>query len=125
MALNKENIIDSAAHVLDLDININNGHFEVNIYDKREAFPFDIVQFVPYISNVPRSILYGIFSTQVIRYFRVCSTPQHFVNRISGLIKIFIQLGYEKRLLKNVYCKVSRKHKFVDKFGKEALVFNE
>ena len=118
--LNNENLIDSRAHVLDLDININNGSFEVCLYDKREDFPFDIVQFAPASSNVPRNILYGVFGTQVIRYFRICSNFDHYENRISKLIQIFLDLGYNKQLLKNVYYRSYYKHKFSDKFGKIA-----
>ena len=69
LILNKENERDDSAHVLDLDIHLVNGVCELKLYDKREDFPFNIVQYVHYSSNVPRCILYGVFGTQVIRYF--------------------------------------------------------
>ena len=77
LVLNKENSGDSEAHVLDLDIKIIkiiNGSFNIGLYDKREAFPFDIVQFMPVNSNVSRSTLYGVFGSQLIRYYRICNT---------------------------------------------------
>ena len=39
LVLNKENVDDSSAHVLDLNINIVNQHFIVSVYDKRDDFP--------------------------------------------------------------------------------------
>ena len=51
---------------------VNNLWFcELKLYDRREGFPFNIVQYVHFSSNVPRCILYGIFGTKVIRYFRI------------------------------------------------------
>ncbi len=122
LVLNRENTSDSTAHVLDLNISINEGQFEIGIYDKREDFPFNIVQFVPTSSNVPRNILYGVFSTQVIRYFRVCSSLETYRNRISNLIQIFLHLGYDQRLLRNLYYKICKRHRFIDKFGRKALM---
>ena len=46
LVLNKEHVDDNSAHVLDLNINIVNQHFIVGVYDKRDDFPFDIVQFL-------------------------------------------------------------------------------
>ena len=46
LVLNKENVDDNSAHVLDLNMNIVNQHFIVGVYDKRNDFPFDIVQFL-------------------------------------------------------------------------------
>jgi hypothetical protein len=47
LILNKENSSDDRAHVLDLNISVNDGTFNISLYDKREDFPFDIVQYVP------------------------------------------------------------------------------
>ena len=59
LILNKENERDDSAHVLDFDIHLVNGVCELKLYDKRDDFPFNIVQYVHFSSNVPRCILYG------------------------------------------------------------------
>ena len=44
----KENEVDSAANVLDLDISINvEGKFSCKVYDKRDNFGFKVVKFQP------------------------------------------------------------------------------
>jgi hypothetical protein len=45
LTVNKENAEDLRANALDLNIGIIEGKFEVNVYDKREDFPFETVQF--------------------------------------------------------------------------------
>ena len=117
MILNKENVLDNKAEVLDLSINVESSKFNISVYDKREHFPFEIVQFVPVNSNVSRSLLYGVFGTQIIRYFRIHNICDKFVRRVKMLINIFVKQGYDLKLLNNVYSKVCKNHKFREKFG--------
>ena len=78
-----------------------NGVCELKLYDKREYFPFNIVQYVHFSSNVPRCILYGIFGTQVIRYFRINNLFENFKLRVLNLVEHCIELGYNFKLLNN------------------------
>ena len=73
LILNKENVVDTKAHVLDLDISVEEGHFTVNVYDKRDDFPFKIVQYSPNCSNMSRDVLIGVFGSQLVRFFRICN----------------------------------------------------
>ena len=51
MTLNKENAIDTCVNVLDLEISIKDGNFISKVYDKRDNFNFNIVQYQPINSN--------------------------------------------------------------------------
>lgn len=117
LILNKENVGDDEAHVLDLNILVKDGQFNVSLYDKRDDFPFDIVQFIPIVSNMPVNTAYGVFGSQLIRYFRICNLFVHFETRVSRLVQSFVELGYCKKLLKCRYLHISRKYSFKDKFG--------
>ena len=55
MQLNKANISDTEAPFLDLHLSISNGFVSSKIYDKRDHFDFDIVNFPFLDGNVPRS----------------------------------------------------------------------
>ena len=88
----------------------------MSLYDKRDDFPFDIVQYIPTISNIPINTSYGVFGSQLIRYFRICSLLDDFKSRVSILIKSFIRLGYCKKLLRYRFLQISRKHSFKCKF---------
>ena len=103
--------------MLDLSIKITTeGKFDVSLYDKRDDFPFDITQFMPAKSNVASSTLYGVFSSQLIRYFRVCNNFYGFRTRVMGLVNLFVSLGYNKRLIKSRFLQVYRKYLFGEKF---------
>ena len=81
------------ANVLDLHIKIISGKFDVSVYDKRDYFPFQIVQFSSKDSNIPRSAVRGVFLSQVIRYFRICHNGDGCIDRLSN-----IELGKFKDL---------------------------
>ena len=62
---------ESSTNVNYLDINMkidNNANLETSVYDKRDDFNFEIVNF-PYLDScIPRKPALGIFSSQLIRY---------------------------------------------------------
>ena len=71
LQLNKTNVSDTEASFLDLHLSISNGFVKTKIYDKRDDFDFDIVNFPFLDCDVPRSTSYGSFST-----YSICSNVQ-------------------------------------------------
>jgi hypothetical protein len=55
------------------------------LYDKRIAYNFSIVNFPYLCSNIPASPAYGVYISQLIRYARACSTYDQFLVRGSLL----------------------------------------
>ena len=53
----------------------------VKIYDKRDDFDFDIVNFPFLDGDVPRSASYGVYISQLIRFARVSSHFEYFNTR--------------------------------------------
>ena len=104
------------ANVLDLNIKVENNIFVVELYDEREYFPFDIVQYVTKYSNIPRNTYLGIFSSQVIRFFKICNNIKRFKRRLSMLIVYFTNLSLSKNLLRNKFNYVAMKHRIFDQF---------
>ena len=74
MPLNKANSFDTEALFLDLDLTIPNGIVSSKIYDKRDDFNFEIVNF-PFLDGD------GVYISQLIRFARVCSNVDDFNNR--------------------------------------------
>ena len=71
--LNKTNVSDAEFSFLDLHLTISDGFVNTKIYDKRDDFDFDIVNF-PFLDGaVPRSASYGVYISQLIRFARVSS----------------------------------------------------
>ena len=68
LQLNKANVSDAEASFLDLHLSISDGFVKTKIYDKRDDFDFDIVNFPFLDGDVPRSASYGVYISQLIDY---------------------------------------------------------
>ena len=79
LQLNKANSSDTEAPFLDLNLSITNGIVSSKIYDKRDDFNFEIVNFPFLDGDVPRSPSYGVYISQFLA--RVCSNVDDFNNR--------------------------------------------
>ena len=62
-------------------LSISNGFVSSKIYDKRDDFDFDIVNFPFLDGDVPRRPSYGVYISQLIRFARVCSHVDDFNTR--------------------------------------------
>ena len=67
LQVNKANSSDTEAPFLDLNLSITNGIVSSKIYDKRDDFNFEIVNFPFLDGDVPRSPSYAVYISQLIR----------------------------------------------------------
>ena len=81
LQLNRANSSDTEAPFFDLNLSITNGIFSSEIYDKRDNFNFEIVNFPFLDGDVPRSPSYSVYISKLIRFARVCSNVDDFNNR--------------------------------------------
>ena len=68
LQLNKANSSDTEAPFLELNLSITNGIVSSKIYDKRDEFNFEIVNFPFLDGDVPRSSSYGVYISQLIHF---------------------------------------------------------
>ena len=73
LQLSKANASDTEAAFLDLHLSISNDFVSTKIYDKRDDYDFEIVNFPFLDGDVPRSTSYGVYISQLIRFTRVSS----------------------------------------------------
>ena len=92
--LNKANSSDTESLFSDLNLSITNGIVSSKIYDKRDDFNFEIVNFSFLDGDVPRSSSYCIYNSQLIRFARVCSNVDDFNNRNLFLTAYLLKQGY-------------------------------
>ena len=97
LQLNKANVSDAEASFLDLHLSISDGFMKTKIYDKRDDFDFDIVNFPFLDGDVPRSASYGVYISQLIRFARVSSHVDDFNNRSKVLTAKRLRQGYRYR----------------------------
>ena len=118
LQLNKANTSDSEFPYLGLHLSISNGFVSSKIYDKRDDFDFDIVNFPFLDGDVPRSTSYGVYISQLIRFARVSSHVVDFNACNKSLTDKLLQQGYRYHKLRKTFSKFYRRHyELVSKFN--------
>ena len=110
LQLNKANVSDAEASFLDLHLSISNDFVKTKIYDKRDDFDFDIVNFPFLDGDVPRSASYGVYISQLIRFARVSSHVDDFNTRNKVLTAKLLRQGYRYHKLRKAFSKFYRRH---------------
>ena len=77
---------------MDLFINIDDSKFSMNLFDKRDAFPFSIVGRPRVTSNIPSKMFCAVYGTKILRTARVTSTKTNIRNQCLTLISALINL---------------------------------
>ena len=110
LQLNKANVSDIEASFLDLHLFISVGFVKTKIFDKRDNFDFDIVNF-PFIDvDVPRSTSYGVYISQFIRFAQVLSHVDDFNIRNKVLTAKLLRQGYRYHKVGKAFSKFYRRH---------------
>ena len=112
LELNKAHSSDTEAPFFDLNLSVTNGIVSSKIYDtcKRDDFNFDIVNFLFFDGDVPRSPSYGVYISQLIRFARVCSNVDDFNNRNFFLTAKLLKQGYRYHKIRKAFFKFYHRH---------------
>ena len=108
LQLNKANASDTEAAFLDLHLSISNDIVSPKIYDKRDDFDFEIVNFPFLDGDVPRS--YGVYSSQLIRFARASSYVADFNTHNKLLTQKLLKQGYRYHKLRKTFSKFYRRY---------------
>ena len=95
---------------LDLNLCIFNGTVSTKIYDKRDDFDFDIVNFPFLDGDVPRRTSYGVYLSQLIRFARASSNLSDFNCHNKALTAKLLRQGYRYFKLRKAFSKFYRRH---------------
>ena len=110
LQLNKANASDTEAAFLDLNLLIHNDIVSTKIYDKRDDFNFDIVNFPFLDGDVSQRLSYGVYISQLIRFARASSHVTDFNNRNKFLTAKLLKQGYRYHKLCKAFSKFYRRH---------------
>ena len=94
LQLIKANNTDTEAPFLDLHLSLANGFVSSKIYDKRDDFDFDIVNFPFLDGDVHRRASYGVYISQLIRFASVCNHLADFNARNKCVTAKLLQQSY-------------------------------
>ena len=109
LQLNRANSSDTKAPFLDLNLCISNGTVSTKMYDKRDDFDFDIVNFPFLDGDVPRRTLYGVYISQLIRFARASSNLNDFNYRNKALTAKLLRQDY-RYFIRKAFSKFYRRH---------------
>ena len=93
LKLNKADASYTKAAFLDLHLSISNDIVSAKIYDKRDEFDFEIVNFPFLNGDVSRSTSYGVYISQLIRFARASSYVADFITRNKLLTQNLLKQG--------------------------------
>ena len=110
LQLNKANTSDTEAAFLDLHLSISNDIVSTNIYDKRDDFYYEIVNFPFLDGDVLRSTSYGVYISQLIRFARASSHVADFNTRNKLLTQKLLKQGYRYHKLRKTFSKFYRRY---------------
>ena len=96
--------------LLDLNFSTTIGIVSSKIYDKRDDFNFEIVNFPFLDGDVPRSPSYGVYISQLICFARVCSNVDDFNNRNLFLTAKLLKQGYRYHKIRKAFSKFYHRH---------------
>ena len=86
-----------------MNLSITNGIVSSKIYDKRDDFNFEIVNFPFLDGDVPRSPSYGVYISQLIRFATVCFNVDDFNNRNLLLTAKLLKQGYRYHKIRKAF----------------------
>ena len=105
LKLNKTNVSCTSVSFLDLDLNISNDIVTSKVYDKRDDFDFQIVNYPHLDGDVPRATSYGVYISQLIRFARACSSVEDFNIRNLTITEKLLHQGYRFHKLRKSFSK--------------------
>ena len=116
LQLSKANSSDTEAPFLHLNLSISNGTVPTKIYDKRDDFDFDLVNFPFLDGDVPRCTSYGVYISQLIRF--ASSSVSDFNCRNKALTAKLLRQGYRYHKHRKSFSKFYRRHSgLVEKYN--------
>ena len=110
LQLNKANTSDTEAAFLDLHLSISNDIVSTKIYDKRDDFDLEIVNFLFLNGDVPRSTFYWVYISQLIRFARASSYVADFNTHNKLLTQKLLKQGYRYPKLRKTFSKFYRRY---------------
>ena len=96
---------------LDLSVSVYDRKFETRIYCKTDDYNFVVIS-LPFIeSNVSTEMCFYVYFGQILRFLRVCSKLQYFIERSIFLTRMLQERGYNSPRLASKFNQVILRHR--------------
>jgi hypothetical protein len=105
LELNKTNSSDVITSFSDLSISSIYNTILTKIYDQRDDFDFNIVNYPHLDEDVPHASSYGVYISKLIRFARACSHVDDFNERNLFITNKLLNQGYRYQTLRKYFTK--------------------
>ena len=106
------------AEYLDINIQITNASAVTSVFHKVDNFNFPVTLLTFPENTMPYRTGIRVFAGQVLRYARICSLKEDFINKVDNTSSILIARGYNKYELKRSAERQLHKHtQTIKKYG--------
>ena len=95
---------------LDICIRIIDHKFTTKVFDKRDSFGFNIVNFPFLCGNIPIQPAYGVYISQLVRIGRICDSYNDFCSRNYMITSKLIRQGFRYSVICRTFKKFARRH---------------
>ena len=116
MIVNKTNISVRKTNFLDLTISIYRGKFYIKLYDKRNDYDFEVINYPFLDGNIPKNQSYSVFISQLVRFARVNSSFNGFIGDCKNLVSKLSRQHFNPAALRKRFDVFSEK--YFDIWGK-------
>jgi hypothetical protein len=99
LTLNETSINAEEVNFLGMKIRSAGSSFCVDVFDKRSEFPFRVLRYPYTDSLIPTSIPFGVFVSQLHRYYRICTELSDFMRNSLVLFSTLHEQGCSVRRL--------------------------
>ncbi len=94
------------------------------MFNKRDDFNCPIVNFPHLNSNIPVKPAYGVYVSQLIRYFLACIYYNDFLYRHQFLVQKLISQGYHKKCTKPCFIKFCCNTNIEDTYNRNEILWS-
>jgi hypothetical protein len=110
LLLTSDDRTDKEVNFLDLHLEVKNYSFSYRLFDKRDHFPFQIINYPCLSGNISTHQSYNVFTAQLIRYARCCQQTIDFHHRVKLIVSKLLQQHFKLSQLQKTYNKFLFKH---------------
>ena len=118
LVANRSGESDTCVDYLDVNVNIIGENIVTDVFHKVENFNFEVALYTNVNSNIPYNLGLNVFASQVLRFGRICSKSNYFIQRIKKLLDIMLKQGYDNdKLISRMRRMFSNNINILNKFG--------
>ncbi len=88
-----------------INVKLERNALVVSVYDKRREFSFEVIRYPFMCSLIPKSIPYAVFTGQLHRFYKICSSHRSYFHWSIDLTKTLLKRGCATSELKRKFSK--------------------